>query len=128
MNKNILENCDLLLSILKEPLPTTPVIIDFSYLNKPTISETRPEQTKRKLDAISEYEVYDSMNYNHCKKAKIQEYSTTYNQDLATNATSYCTLDFISYCINSYSGIQPATEFDNFYYTTNHHPENFLFD
>ncbi len=37
--KNYLENCSLLLQILKDPIPETPIMLDFSYMNKEECSQ-----------------------------------------------------------------------------------------
>lgn len=165
--KNLnLANCSMLLDILKSPLPTSPVILDFSYMKKETkrpvpaefylhpnsqnIAYTSQMQSltlpvKRKLDSIDET---DEMQY-HSEKKRIVS-STTFDDQsssVVTNTTSsvltsvnpsptYTTMtsipsnsyEYITFCINNnHSFFQPATEFDNFYFS-NQNFENVLYD
>ena len=97
-------------------------------------------QQKRKLDSILECD--EEQEIKSEKRRFIETYddsqssqsntSTTYttltnastnntNSQITTNNNQF---DFISYCIDSYNGLQPATEFDNFYYPS----ETLFFD
>lgn len=163
--KNLnLANCSLLLDILKSPLPTSPVILDFSYLKKETKQAVATEfylypnsqnivnsnqiqyltlPVKRKLDSIDET---DEIQYHSEKKRFVssttldeQTSSVVTNSSVVTSVNpspTYTTMtsipsnsyEYITFCINNnHSFFQPATEFDNFYYSTQNF-DNVLYD
>ncbi|CAF0730283.1 unnamed protein product [Brachionus calyciflorus] len=173
MYKKNLNNCSLLLEILKSPLPTSPIILDFSYMNK---SKSKPQHNefylypsnvtnhgihyeterqmslpvKRKLDSIRESDETQIQNYQMEKRRLINVNNNQNEENLLSSSSSsisvnsnsnqmpsYTTMttltpannfDFMHFCFeNPYSIIQPASEFDNFYYPTNH-IENSFYD
>ncbi|CAF0776758.1 unnamed protein product [Brachionus calyciflorus] len=171
MYNNCLNNCSLLLEILKSPLPTTPIILDFSYMNKSKSNPQRNEfylypsnvtnhvihyeterqmslPVKRKLDSIRESDETQIQNYQMEKRRLINvnndqneenilsssSFSNSVNSNQMSSYTTMTTLtpvnnfDFMHFCFEiPYSIIQPATEFDNFYFPVNQ-LENYLFD
>ncbi|RNA25622.1 hypothetical protein BpHYR1_011402 [Brachionus plicatilis] len=163
--KNLnLGNCSLLLDILKSPLPTSPVILDFSYMKKetrrPVPSEfylypsnqdtgysNQPQSlslpVKRKLNSIEENDEIQ----NRSEKRRIISSSATVEQSSSavsystssasvTSNPTYATMnnipsnsyEYITFCFNNnQSFFQPATEFDNFYFSTQNF-DNVLYD
>ena len=130
----------MLLDILQSPIPTTPVILDFSYMKRPNLNQEQPifywypiqsyerivtRVEKRKVDSVQETQQSEMMD-----KRRLIDQTTNSIPTLSTDFNSnynptYETLNSFKFEFNT--EIQPAPEFDNFYYIPNKF-ENVLYD
>lgn len=137
-----MDNCSLLLSILKDPIPEIPVILDFSYLtlkprgnndhlskavdnsnqqeeyvhiNSKLIFHKIEDQKKRKFNSINETQGTENQVLQQ-KKIKISSTNEKVSHSCSNNRIEQSTFDFVNHCNQTHNGIQHATEFDNFFY------------
>ena len=117
------ETESLLSQILREPVPNEPIIMDFSYLSKPKqLNEVNNESAPMPALKLPTMLIDQVQCVQQQINATPEKAKPIFNSDTIQIGDTLCYTDSTEailnaiFCLNKNLSIQPASEFDNFYF------------